>query len=89
MQVSSFQIVMSDIYCSMPQRKINRLKVVLAEKDKTNRWLAEQIGYTEGMISRWVSNTKQPPLDVLYNISLLLKVDIRDLIESNAHAIKK
>ncbi|MGJ7030853.1 helix-turn-helix domain-containing protein [Niabella hirudinis] len=73
----------------MPERKINRLKVVLAEKDKTNRWLAEQIGYTEGMVSRWVSNTKQPPLDVLYNISLLLKVDIRDLIESNAHAFKK
>lgn len=73
----------------MPERKINRLKVVLAEKDKTNRWLAEQIGYTEGMVSRWVSNTKQPPLDILYNISLLLKVDIRDLIESNAHAFKK
>jgi DNA-binding Xre family transcriptional regulator len=73
----------------MPERKINRLKVVLAEKDKTNRWLAEQIGYTEGMVSRWVSNVKQPPLDVLYNISLLLKVDIRDLIESNAHVLKK
>ncbi len=73
----------------MPERKINRLKVVLAEKDKTNRWLAEQIGYTEGMVSRWVSNAKQPPLDILYDISLLLKVDIRDLIESNAHALKK
>lgn len=73
----------------MPEIKINRLKVVLAEKDKTNRWLAEQIGYTEGMVSRWVSNVKQPPLDVLYNISLLLKVDIRDLIESNAHALRK
>lgn len=73
----------------MPERKINRLKVVLAEKDKTNRWLAEQIGYTEGMVSRWVSNIKQPPLDILYDISLLLKVDIRDLIESNAHALKK
>ena len=73
----------------MPERKINRLKVVLAEKDKTNRWLAEQIGYTEGMVSRWVSNVKQPPLDVLYDISLLLKVDIRDLIESNAHLLKK
>ncbi|HMR83503.1 MAG TPA: helix-turn-helix transcriptional regulator [Niabella sp.] len=73
----------------MPEIKINRLKVVLAEKDKTNRWLAEQIGYTEGMVSRWVSNTKQPPLNVLYDISLLLKVDIRDLIESNAHVLKK
>ncbi len=73
----------------MPKRKINRLKVVLAEKDKTNRWLAEQIGYTEGMVSRWVSNVKQPPLNVLYDISLLLKVDIRDLIESNAQVLNK
>ncbi len=73
----------------MPERKINRLKVVLAEKDKTNRWLADQIGYTEGMISRWVSNVKQPPLNVLYDISLLLKVDIRDLIESNAQVLNK
>lgn len=73
----------------MTERKINRLKVVLAEKDLTNRWLAEQIGYTEGMISRWVSNTKQPPLEVLYDISLLLKVDIRDLIESNVNMIKR
>jgi len=73
----------------MPERKINRLKVVLAEKDKTNRWLAEQIGYTEGMVSRWVSNIKQPPLDILYDISLLLKVDIRDLIESNAYMLNK
>ncbi|MCG2612799.1 helix-turn-helix domain-containing protein [Terrimonas sp. NA20] len=73
----------------MAERKINRLKVVLAEKDKTNRWLAEEIGYTEGMISRWVSNTKQPPLEVLFEISVLLKVDIRDLIESNSHLFKK
>ncbi|OQP52752.1 transcriptional regulator [Niastella yeongjuensis] len=73
----------------MAERKINRLKVTLAEKDKTNRWLADQIGYTEGMVSRWVSNTKQPPLEVLYDISLLLKVDIRDLIESNASVLKK
>lgn len=67
----------------MSERKINRLKVVLAEKDKTSRWLAEELGYTESMISRWVSNKKQPPLEVLYEISLLLKVDIRNLIESN------
>jgi DNA-binding Xre family transcriptional regulator len=70
-------------------KKINRLKVILAEKDKTNRWLAEEIGYTEGMVSRWVSNTKQPPLETLYKISLLLKVDIKDLIESNSHLFKK
>jgi transcriptional regulator with XRE-family HTH domain len=73
----------------MAERKINRIKIVLAEKDLTNKWLAEKLGYTEGMISRWASNTKQPPLTVLYDISLILKVDIKDLIESNAHLIKR
>jgi putative transcriptional regulator len=73
----------------MTERKINRLKVVLAEKDKTSRWLAEELGYTESMISRWVSNKKQPPLEVLYQISLLLKVDIRNLIESNEELFRK
>lgn len=62
---------------------------MLAEKDKTSRWLAEELGYTESMISRWVSNRKQPPLEVLYNISLLLKVDIRDLLESNGELFQK
>ncbi|WP_127132501.1 helix-turn-helix transcriptional regulator [Pseudoflavitalea rhizosphaerae] len=73
----------------MAERKINRLKVVLAEKDLTNKWLAEKLGYTEGMISRWASNVKQPPLTVLYDISLLLKIDIKDLVESNGHLFKK
>lgn len=73
----------------MAERKINRLKVVLAEKDITNKWLAEKLGYTEGMISRWASNAKQPPLTVLYDISLLLKIDIKDLVESNGHLFKK
>ncbi|MET0461519.1 MAG: helix-turn-helix transcriptional regulator [Chitinophagaceae bacterium] len=73
----------------MVERKINRLKVVLAEKDKTSRWLAEELGYTESMISRWVSNKKQTTLEVLYEISLLLKVDIRNLIESNGELFRK
>lgn len=72
----------------MAVRKINRLKIVLAEKDKSNKWLAEQIGYTEGMVSRWTNNTKQPLLTVLFDISVLLKVDIKDLIESNSHMFR-
>lgn len=71
----------------MEKHKINRLKIVLAEKGKTNKWLAEQLGYTESMISRWVSNKKQPPLEVLFNISLTLKVDIKDLLTSSAYLV--
>ncbi len=61
---------------------LNRLRIVLAEKDKTNRWLADQLGVTEGTISKWVTNSHQPSLESLYQISLLFKIDMRDLIES-------
>lgn len=58
---------------------VNRLKVVLAEKNKTNRWLAEAIGKNENTISRWCSNKSQPSVDVVVEIARVLDVDIRDL----------
>ena len=61
---------------------LNRLRIVLAEKDKTNRWLADQLGVTEGTVSKWVTNRHQPPLETLYDISLIFGIDIRDLLES-------
>jgi len=61
---------------------LNRLRIVLAEKNKTNRWLADQLGVTEGTVSKWATNTHQPPLETLYQISLLFKIDIHELIES-------
>ncbi|RFM29114.1 helix-turn-helix transcriptional regulator [Deminuibacter soli] len=64
---------------------LNRLRIVLAEKDKTNRWLADQLGVTEGTVSKWVTNTHQPPLETLYKISILFKMDLRELVESTLH----
>jgi putative transcriptional regulator len=61
---------------------LNRLRIVLAEKNKTNRWLADQLGVTEGTVSKWATNTHQPSLETLYKISLLFKIDIHELIES-------
>ena len=61
---------------------LNRLRIVLAEKNKTNRWLADQLGVTEGTVSKWATNTHQPSLETLYQISLLFKIDIHELIES-------
>ena len=58
----------------------NRIKIVLAEQEKTNRWLAEKIGKDETTISRWCTNRVQPTLDTLGNIATALNVDIRDLI---------
>ena len=50
-------------------KKINRLKVVLVEQRKTGKWLAEQLGKDPSTISKWCSNTTQPPLDMLVNIA--------------------
>ena len=61
-------------------KKINRLKVVPVEQRKTGKWLAEQLGKDPSTISKWCSNTTQPPLDMLVNIATLLNVDIKELI---------
>lgn len=61
-------------------KNVNRLKVVLVEQRKTGKWLAEQLGKDPSTVSKWCSNTTQPPLDILVNIANLLKVDIKELI---------
>jgi transcriptional regulator with XRE-family HTH domain len=52
--------------------KLNRLKVVLAEKDKTNKWLAEQLGKDYSTVSKWCTNTTQPNLEMLIKIASVL-----------------
>lgn len=61
-------------------KDINRLKVVLAEKKRTNKWLAEQLGKDPGTVSKWCTNTMQPNLETLAKIAKILEVDIRDLL---------
>lgn len=63
-------------------KDINRLKVVLVEKKKTGKWLAEQLGKDQSTISKWCSNTSQPGLAILTKIARILEVDIKDLINS-------
>ena len=64
------------------KQEINRLKVVLAEKKRTNRWLAEQLGKNESTISKWCTNKSQPSLDDLVVIARCLEVDTKDLLHS-------
>ena len=65
---------------NMDKKKLNRLKLVLVEKDKTGVWLAEQLGVTAVTVSKWCSNITQPTLPTLDRISGLLECEIRDLI---------
>ena len=61
-------------------KDLNRLKVVLAEKKKTNKWLAEQLGKAPGTISKWCTNSAQPHLENLVEIAKCLEVTVIDLI---------
>ena len=62
------------------EKDFNRLKVVLAEKKKTNKWLAEQLGKDPATVSKWCTNVAQPGLETLVQISKVLEVDIRELL---------
>ena len=62
-------------------KDINRLKVVLAEKKRTNKWLAEQLGVAPSTVSKWCTNVCQPSLETLLQIANNLDVKIQDLIK--------
>ena len=59
---------------------INRIKVVLADKKRTNKWLAEQLGKDPGTVSKWCTNTMQPNLETLVKIAKCLEVEPHDLL---------
>ena len=63
--------------------KLNRIKAVLAEQEKTSKWLAEQVGKSACTVSKWCSNSVQPDLQTLDKISKLLDVNIKDLLVDN------
>ena len=64
----------------MMDKDINRIKVVLAEKKRTNKWLAEQLGKDPATVSKWCTNNSQPTLETLMKIAKLLEVEIKDLV---------
>ena len=61
---------------------INRLKAVLAEKQKTGKWIADQLNKSETTVSRWCRNEIQPSMETLLDIAKLLDIDIKDLLNS-------
>ena len=63
--------------------ELNRIKVVLVERKKTGKWLAEKLKKNEATVSRWCTNEIQPSLITLYEISRALEVDIKDLLISS------
>jgi transcriptional regulator with XRE-family HTH domain len=66
--------------------ELNRLKVVLVEKKRTGKWLAETLGKNEATVSRWCTNESQPSLETLFTIAKALNVDVRELLISNKNS---
>ena len=64
------------------EKDINRIKVVLADKKKTNKWLAEQLGRDPATVSKWCTNSSQPTLETLMKIAKLLEVEVAELIRT-------
>lgn len=76
-------IEMSTNSINIDTDRINRLKVVLVEQNRTGKWLAEQLGKNEATVSRWCSNSSQPSLEMLVKIASILNVDPRQLINGS------
>ncbi|HTO15243.1 MAG TPA: helix-turn-helix transcriptional regulator [Edaphocola sp.] len=66
----------------MNKKQLNRIKVVLVENNKSNKWLAQKLGKNEATISRWCTNDVQPSLETLTAIAEALNVKVIELIKS-------
>ena len=64
----------------MENKDLNRIKVVLAEKKRTNNWLAEQLGVDPATVSKWCTNSAQPNLENLMEIAKVLDIDVKELL---------
>ena len=64
-------------------KHLNRLKVVLVEKNRSGKWLAEQLGKDPATISRWCSNSIQPSIETMAQIAEILNIDVRELLNKS------
>lgn len=61
-------------------KDLNRVKVILAEKKKSNLWLSKQLGCAPTTVSKWCTNSSQPPLEMLMKMSKVLDVELKELV---------
>ena len=70
-------------------KDINRIKAVLADKKKSNKWLCEQLGVAPTTVSKWCTNSCQPPMETFMKIAKLLEVDVNDLIRFEEFSLEQ
>ena len=70
-------------YMNMEVKKLNRLKVVMAEKDLSNIWLSEKLRVSQATVSKWMTNFSQPNIETLIKISKVLNVEVSELLRTD------
>lgn len=75
----SLYLRLNNLFFNM-ETDINRLKVVLAEKKRTNKWLCEQLNVNPSTVSKWCTNSSQPDLPTLIKIARLLEIELSELV---------
>ena len=69
-------------HINMESKDLNRLKIVLVEKKRTAKWLAEELQKAPATVSKWCTNTSQPSLETLHDIAKILDVEMKDLLNN-------
>lgn len=72
----------------MPTRDINRIKLVLVEKKRTAKWLAEELKKDPATVSKWCTNSSQPSLETLVDVANVLEVDVKELLNHSKDNVK-
>ena len=83
MLILNLYFCINETHSNMPSKNLNRIKVVLADKQRTNKWLAEQLGKDKTTISKWCTNSSQPDLESLMKTAKLLNVEVTELLRAN------
>lgn len=81
--------IFADILQIFTMPKLNRIRVVLAERDLNNKWLSEKIGKDPATVSKWITNTNQPSLQVLLDIAAALEVPVQELVRQEEYNQEK
>ena len=66
----------------MASKELNRIRIVLAELNKKNKWLADKLGKNQATVSQWCNNVRQPSIETLFDIAEVLDVNVRKLLVS-------
>lgn len=64
----------------MASKELNRIRIVLAELNKKNKWLADKLGKNQATVSQWCNNVRQPSIETLFDIADVLDVNVRKLL---------